>query len=827
MSNIINPIAQSFYVEQDTGIFVTSVDLYFQSKDNYLPVTVQLRPMKYGKPSKNVYPFGEVVVDPSNVNTSFDSSLPTRITFPSPVYLTGKEFHSICILSNSDRYKVYVSTLGGQNIYDKNDPSQFPIVVNKQPLNGGLFKSQNSTTWNEEPYDDLKFTLYRANFNSNNGDITFFSPELNFGNGHLATLNTNPLEMDGRKIKISTSSIIQEPNLIIGNTIYQEGSGSFGNYVGAAGSATGSLSIINSGIGYTPSSGTQTYNNIPLINITSSGKSATANITVTDGEITSATISDGGYGYSIGDVLTAEIGTGIGRNLQVSLSNIVGVNQLILDEVQGKFEVGIGYTLQYINNIGGYVDINSGSNNVYVKNDGLDVLNDGLHIKVNHRNHGMHSNVDKVEISRVTSDTKPTKLTSEYLNTSTGEIFVTEGSTTDFSTFENYPVSPTNPGYIKIGQEIISYDGVTNNSLTGVITRGIDNTNVTSHFVGDSVMKYELNGISLRRINKVHDLLDATVENSIGLDYYTIKIDPSQNGNNRIDNQDYINLYIKETKSTGGSKVRATQNIQYSIVRPTIEVRSITGTSIKPTLRTISGKSIDGTEGSYLTNQFEPIDLNKNNYLNTQRAIYSKLNEQNNISNDIPGKKSLSLNMGLFSSSNYISPVIDLDRIGMILVSNRVNQRIDNYITDSRISSLINDPSAFVYATKTISLEVPATSLKLFLTAYVNIHNDLRAFYAIQNDPYQESIYYPFPGYSNINSLGQTIDESLNDGTSDSNVIKTDVLSEDPDAALFKEYEFTANNIESFRYFSIKLIGTSSNQTYPPLIKDLKAIALA
>ena len=827
MSNIINPIAQSFYVEQDTGIFVTSVDLYFQSKDNYLPVTVQLRPMKYGQPSKKVYPFGEVVVDPSNINTSFDASLPTKITFPSPVYLTGKEFHSICILSNSDSYRVYVSTLGGQNIYDESDPNQVPIVVNKQPLNGGLFKSQNSTTWNEEPYDDLKFTLYRANFNSNNGDITFFNPDLNFGNGHVAVLNKNALEMDSRKIKISTSSIIQEPNLIIGNTIYQEGSGSFGNYVGAAGSATGSLDIINSGIGYTPSSGSQTYNNIPLINITSSGNDATANITVTNGEISSATISNGGYGYSVGDVVTAEIGTGVGRNLQLSLPSIDGINQLIIDDVQGNFQVGIGYTLQYINSIGGYVDINSGSDNVYIENGGLNVLNDGLHIKVNHRNHGMHSNIDKVRISRVTSDAKPTRLTSEYSNTSTGEIFVTQDSTSDFSTFENYPVSPTNPGYVKIGQEIISYDGITSNSLTGVVTRGIDDTNITSHFVGDKVIKYELNGISLRRINKIHNLSDATVDDPIGLDFYNIKIDPSQNGNNRVDNQDYINLYIKETKSTGGPRIRATQNIQYSVVRPTVEVRSITGTSVKPTLRTISGKSVDGTEGSYLTNQFEPIDLNKNNYLSSQRAIYSKLNEQNNIADDIPGKKSLSLNMGLFSSSNYISPVIDLDRIGMILVSNRVNQRVDNYTTDSRVSSLINDPSAFVYATKIISLEVPATSLKLFLTAYVNIHSDLRAFYAIQNDPYQESIYYPFPGYLNINSLGQTIDESLNDGTPDSNVIKTDVLSEDPDTALFREYEFTANSIESFRYFSIKLIGTSSNQTYPPLVRDLKTIALA
>lgn len=829
--NIINPIAQSFYVEKDSGIFVTSIELYFHSKDDYLPVTVQLHPMEYGHPSKKVYPFGEVVLDPLDVNVSSDSSIPTKVTFPSPVYLTGKEFHSIVILSNSDRYKVYVSTLGGENIYDTTDPNLFPTIVTKQPLNGGLFKSQNSTTWNEEPLDDLKFNLYRAEFTSTNGNVSFFNPDLSFGNNQVAKLLSDSLEMNSRKIKISTPYIIQDSNFIIGNTVYQNGTGSYGNYVGAAGSATGTLGIINSGIGYTPSTGSQTYNNIDLISITGEGKNATANITISEGVAIAATISNGGSGYSIGDVLTAEIGTGIGRNLKLSLSNITGINELIVDDVQGEFKVGVGYTLQYSSdNSGNYVDINSGiSQPIYIPTDGLSVVNDGQHIKVKHKNHGMHSPTDLVRIVDVTSDITPTRLTSDYLNNDTGEIFVTENSTASFSTFENLPVSPTNLGYILIGDEIISYEGVTSNTLIG-ITRGVDNTNIVSHFSNDYVFKYELNGISLRRINKTHSLSDSTVNNPIGLDYYYVKIDTSDQNNtqtNRLSDPDYQKLYIKETKSCGGSNIKASQNIQFNLVRPIVEFTSITGTSIQPTLRTITGKSVDGFEESYSNNGFEPIDLAKNNYFDTPRAVYSKINEQNRISPDIPGKKSLTLDLGLFSSSRFISPVIDLDRIGLILVSNRVNDRVEDYAGDSRVSSLQDDPSAFVYASKTVTLEVPATSIKLYLTAYVNIYNDLRALYAITNDPYEEPIYYPFPGFSNIDSSGRTIDESLNDGTPDFNVVKTDVLSENPGASLFREYEFTANNIESFKNFSIKLVGSSTNQAYPPLVKNLRVIALA
>ena len=43
----------------------------------------------------------------------------------------------------------------------------------------------------------------------------------------------------------------------------------------------------------------------------------------------------------------------------------------------------------------------------------------------------------------------------------------------------------------------------------------------------------------------------------------------------------------------------------------------------------------------------------------------------------------------------------------------------------------------------------------------------------------------------------------------------------------FKEYEYTANNLDEFIAFSIKIIMQGSNSSEPPRIKDLRAIALA
>ena len=96
-----------------------------------------------------------------------------------------------------------------------------------------------------------------------------------------------------------------------------------------------------------------------------------------------------------------------------------------------------------------------------------------------------------------------------------------------------------------------------------------------------------------------------------------------------------------------------------------------------------------------------------------------------------------------------------------------------------------------------------------------------------KKNPYEDAIYFPFPGYNNIDNLGQTIDESLSDGTPDRRVPKVDILSYESPIDIFREYEFTENNIETFRYFTIKLVGTSTNQAYPPRIKDLRVIPVA
>jgi hypothetical protein len=89
------------------------------------------------------------------------------------------------------------------------------------------------------------------------------------------------------------------------------------------GVATASL-LTSGGSGYTPSNDSQTYRDVDLINVITSGSpsGAKANIIVTDGVVTLAELVFGGEGYEIGDVLSvnsADIG-GTGSGLEITVT---------------------------------------------------------------------------------------------------------------------------------------------------------------------------------------------------------------------------------------------------------------------------------------------------------------------------------------------------------------------------------------------------------------------------------------------------------------------------------------------------------------------------
>ena len=153
-----DPVAQSFFVTDAGGVFLTEVEVFFQSKDSTKPIRLELREMENGVPTLNIVPYGQVILNPNQVNVSDNASAGTRFRFPAPVYLNENIEYCFVLLANSVQYNVWKATMGEVQI-DKEE------AIAKQPFIGVMFKSQNNTTWTEDQMSDLKFFVKRADFN--------------------------------------------------------------------------------------------------------------------------------------------------------------------------------------------------------------------------------------------------------------------------------------------------------------------------------------------------------------------------------------------------------------------------------------------------------------------------------------------------------------------------------------------------------------------------------------------------------------------------------------------------------------------------------------
>jgi hypothetical protein len=200
-----DPLAQTFLVQSPGGAFLSGVDIFFATKDPNFPVTIEIREVVNGFPGKRVLPFSRKSIKPAQVNapiagTAIDTNVfntvklndvtvakydaPTRFNFDSPVYVQDNTEYAIVLSSDSNNYKVWISQLG-----DTIPGSS--RTISEQPYAGVLFKSQNASTWTADQTQDLKFTIYRCQFDTQAlSDVQFIND-----NVPLQTLDVDPFEV--------------------------------------------------------------------------------------------------------------------------------------------------------------------------------------------------------------------------------------------------------------------------------------------------------------------------------------------------------------------------------------------------------------------------------------------------------------------------------------------------------------------------------------------------------------------------------------------------------------------------------------------------------
>lgn len=844
-----DPLAQTFVVggrieapsvitnnDDVNGAFITAVDLFFATKDEgNNPVRVEIRTVEFGTPTTVVLGT-PAVLRPEDVSISDDAEVETHVVFPSPIYLApGKQYALVIVADTSDKYYLWTAISKEKTVNTASLPNADQAKYTKQFSLGRMYKSQNGAEWTPSDMQDLKFKLYKAEFTSNSGTAFFYNPTLDESNNYVQKLNNNPLTTLpktatlGITTSTNLSSILTAGRKVGEDTIAYR----YGTIVGT-GSSVSTVGITTGGSNYSST------NNVETFNIVGSGTGLKLNITnVSAGtsSISSIEVSTPGNGYAVGDVvgiLTSTVGAGSGTGTGAVItitSNNNSIDTLYLSGVQAEdFTKNGSAKLVYYDGSGNRVSLA----NTYITSCSVTAqtsptdTNSGNFLKVDHFDHGMYSNTNQVLLKNAKSNIAPVVLTSQLLTENITSISIGAGDTANFVTFEGVNVSPTNPGYVKINNEIIGYSNV---SASGVLTiisggRGTDSTKISDHEINSLMYKYELNGVSLRRINKIHDISDL----NIGLDGYYLEIDTSENSNgiNRSTDGSFAGapqLSFISQETLGGSDILATENIQFNALVPTYDILVPgSATSVEARIRSVSGTSIGGNETSFLDKGFEPVQLGALNSLNSTRLICSKVNESIKLGN-LPRNKSFTTGITLSTSDKNLSPAINTDFAFTEFYSNRIDNPISDYVSDGRVNSPLYDPHSALYVSNTIALSNPAKCLKVILSAYRHESSDFRVLYSLDRADSSEisQSFELFPGYDNLkyndNDGYLVLDKSKNSGRSDTKV----------SASLngeFREYEFTADNLDLFIGYRIKIVMSGTNQAYVPIIKQLRTIAL-
>jgi len=142
-----------------------------------------------------------VAIDDQGVT---ESTTPTRFNFKHPVYLQNNTEYALAIETDSIEYEIWASKLGEIEISTSN-------VVTTQPLLGSVYKSQNTDNWTEDLFEDIKFTLYRAEFTpGTEGEIEVTNENLGY-----EKLAVSPFETSVRSATNATSTLFKNNNSIV------------------------------------------------------------------------------------------------------------------------------------------------------------------------------------------------------------------------------------------------------------------------------------------------------------------------------------------------------------------------------------------------------------------------------------------------------------------------------------------------------------------------------------------------------------------------------------------------------------------------------------
>ena len=261
------------------------------------------------------------------------------------------------------------------------------------------------------------------------------------------------------------------------------------------------------------------------------------------------------------------------------------------------------------------------------------------------------------------------------------------------------------------------------------------------------------------------------------------------------------------TGFVGGARVKSSRQIVFDTVIPQFDTLVPQDTNITVDAKFTTGRSLAGAEtrGTKDTAFSGNLAIKQANNFSAPRMIGTTAFETANIGS---GEKSVTIQTAFSTTRADVSPVIDLQRTGMITISNRIDNQ---------------DSAGYPMATQYIGEDSDGSSLSKHITKVVNLIEPALGLSVIVNARKPSSA--DFQVWTRVADGNENIFEKPWKLGTQINTVSSNELT-------FQDYEFVrefvaGGNAFSFVSYQVKIVMTSTNSSTPPLFRDLRVIATA
>ncbi len=279
-----------------------------------------------------------------------------------------------------------------------------------------------------------------------------------------------------------------------------------------------------------------------------------------------------------------------------------------------------------------------------------------------------------------------------------------------------------------------------------------------------------------------------------GIDFAYLPVDlfNAQHTVKSVINSDYVTFEISQTATVdgifGGSNILTTKNIQASILQPLVQDMIFSNTNIEYKIEMLKGKSLSGNENAYTLTGLHSVTQNENNELMYPVVVPSIDNSKANNGY---------MQAELTSYWDNISPVIDINRVGLIAINSRINYPSD--ISDELTST--NGKSDARSISNIMQVEEPANSLKIIVDLCKPQDTDVVYYYRVGNS--QEEV-----------ESKTWVKLDIQKGSTVTKVNE------------YKEFNFGKDDMDNFTFYQIKTVMLSKSSATIPSVRKFRCLAL-